>query len=43
MPKNIFANIAEDLPHECVEILVQGKGVKVERIVSQGQCSSASE
>lgn len=36
---HLFQNIPADLPDELVEILAQGSGVRIERIVSRGHCS----
>lgn len=36
---NIFASIPAHLPDELFEILIQHKGVKIERIVSRGHAS----
>jgi len=40
-PANLFTDVPESLPSEMVEILVQSKHVRIERIVSTGQCSPA--
>lgn len=40
-PANLFTDVPESLPSELVDILVQGKHVRIERIVSTGQCSPA--
>lgn len=34
--QNIYQNIPVDLPEELFEVLAEGKGVKIERIVSRG-------
>ncbi|MFT5130887.1 MAG: cupin 2 domain-containing protein [Rhodothermales bacterium] len=39
---NIFENIPADLPEELFELLGQGDGLRIERIVSKGHCSPAS-
>ncbi len=36
---NLFKDIPEDLPKELSEILASSKTVRIERIVSRGQCS----
>ncbi len=36
---NLFAGIPEQLPHELFEQLHTGRGVRIERIVSQGHTS----
>jgi cupin 2 domain-containing protein len=38
---NIFARISSDLPEELVETLLDAKGIRIEKIVSQGHASSA--
>ena len=38
-PANLLVDVPTSLPSELVEILVQSKQVRVERIVSTGQCS----
>lgn len=38
---NLLADVPTSLPSEMIEILVQSKHVRVERIVSTGQCSPA--
>ncbi|MFC3282492.1 cupin domain-containing protein [Litchfieldella rifensis] len=40
--KNLFASIPKDLEQEFFETVVQGEGIKVERIVSRGHRSPAS-
>lgn len=37
--ENIFGRIPAQLPAEAVEMLAQGGGTRIERIVSKGQCS----
>lgn len=37
---NLFENIPETLPDELIEILSLSENVRIERIVSQGQCSA---
>lgn len=39
MLTNLFALIPADLPAELTEVLLTGKGLRVERIVSRGHCS----
>lgn len=39
---NIFESIPENLDDEVVDLLVQGKKVKIERIISKGHISPAS-
>jgi cupin 2 domain-containing protein len=36
---NLFSNIPQHLPQEIVEILAGSGSVRIERIVSHGQCS----
>jgi cupin 2 domain-containing protein len=38
---NLFHDIPETLPDELIQILQQGGGVRIERIVSQGHASPA--
>ncbi len=37
--ENIFASIPENLDEESVDLLLQGKGIKIERIISKGHAS----
>lgn len=37
--KNVFQNIPEELPEELFEILQNGNGMRIERIVSRGHAS----
>jgi len=37
--RNIFAGIPADLPNELMQSLHEGKGVRIERIVSSGHAS----
>ena len=37
--KNLFHDIAKELPEEAVEVLVETSGHRIERIVSQGHAS----
>lgn len=39
---NIFKTIPQDLTEEVIDLLVQGKEVKIERIISRGQSSPES-
>ncbi|MBM4071258.1 MAG: cupin domain-containing protein [Planctomycetes bacterium] len=39
IPDNIFADLPARLPDEVVSILLQSSGLRIERIVSQGQAS----
>lgn len=39
MQPSLYRNIPADLPEELLETLVQGSGVRIERIVSRGHCS----
>lgn len=39
LKKSIFDNIPSNLPEEIIETLIDGDGVRVERIVSKGQRS----
>ncbi|NLS93733.1 MAG: cupin domain-containing protein [Planctomycetaceae bacterium] len=36
---NLFANLATDLPAELIDVLAEGKSVRIERIISTGQAS----
>lgn len=36
---NLFENIPNDAPEELITDLLSGEGVRIERIVSYGQCS----
>jgi len=36
---NVFSNIPESIDQEIVEVLQQSENVKIEKIVSKGQCS----
>lgn len=36
---NLFSNIPATLPEELTTVLLEGTGVRIERIVSQGHCS----
>jgi cupin 2 domain-containing protein len=38
-PPNIFDNIPDDLPEELFTTLCQASGIRIERILSQGQAS----
>lgn len=40
---NLFTNIPEQLPEELFETLLQTKGTRIERIVSQGHATAADE
>ncbi len=40
MDGNVFAGLPGELPEELIEVLARGNGVKVERIVSRGHCST---
>ncbi|HDL64476.1 MAG TPA: cupin domain-containing protein [Proteobacteria bacterium] len=35
MKKNLYSNIPDDLPDELIEVISEGKGVRIERIVSR--------
>lgn len=37
--RNLFANIPRELPEELVEVLAQGREVRIERIISAGHAS----
>lgn len=37
---NLFADLPADLPDELVEVLAEGRNVRIERIVSTGQASA---
>jgi cupin 2 domain-containing protein len=39
-PGNLYQHIAADLPQEITETLLAGDHLRVERIVSHGQCSA---
>src|SRR5689334_15669449 len=39
MPANLFAGLPPRLPEEVIETLLQADGLRIERIVSQGQAS----
>lgn len=39
-PENLFASIPLQLPEELIEPLLQGPGVRIERILSRGHASS---
>ena len=39
MKKNIYSDIPNDLPDELIEVISEGKGVRIERIVSRGHRS----
>jgi cupin 2 domain-containing protein len=41
MTTNLFADLPRDLPDELFTTLLQAPGVRIERIVSQGQSSPA--
>jgi cupin 2 domain-containing protein len=36
---NLLANLPSQLPEELIEVLAESKHVRIERIVSRGQCS----
>ncbi len=36
---NIFEQIPEDLPEELIEVIAEGRNVRIERIVSKGHAS----
>ncbi len=36
---NLFANLPQKLPKELIDVLVENPQVRIERIVSTGQCS----
>lgn len=36
---NLFSDIPNELPDELMSVLAEGEGVRIERIVSDGQCS----
>ena len=40
MRKNLYSDIPDDLPDELIEVISEGKGVRIERIVSRGHRSS---
>ena len=42
-PGNIFKGLPENLDEEVVEVLAQGTQVKIERIVSRGHATPASQ
>lgn len=37
--KNFFSNIPDKLPDEIIEIVFKSDSIRIERIISQGQCS----
>lgn len=39
LPDNLLAGLPSDIPEELVDVLVQGKNVRIERIVSTGHRS----
>ena len=39
VPQNIFVDIPQDKDREMIEELVQGRDLRIERIVSRGQAS----
>ncbi|WP_269541590.1 cupin domain-containing protein [Cerasicoccus fimbriatus] len=42
-PENLLANLPTSLPAELMEDLVCANGVRIERIVSTGQCSAPGD
>ncbi len=38
-PNNLFADIPENLPDELIETIHKSENIRIERIVSHGQCS----
>lgn len=36
---NLFENIPKELPEELIEVLAASENIRIERIVSKGQCS----
>lgn len=40
---NLFSNLPTELPSELIEFLVDKPGIRIERIVSQGQATAAGE
>jgi cupin 2 domain-containing protein len=40
---NLFAQLPQQLPEEVFDALLQADGLRIERIVSRGQCSAADE
>ena len=40
---NLFSNLPTELPSELIESLLEKPGVRIERIVSQGQATAAGE
>ncbi|UYM15537.1 cupin domain-containing protein [Endozoicomonas euniceicola] len=40
---NLFDNIPQSLPQELIEVLAEGKGVTIERIVSRGHVTPEAE
>ncbi|VAW67648.1 hypothetical protein MNBD_GAMMA08-3049 [hydrothermal vent metagenome] len=39
---NVFSNIPENINQEIIEVLLQSKNIKIEKIISKGQCSPAT-
>ncbi len=39
---NIFSNIPDSISQEMVEVLQQSENIKIEKIISKGQCSPAT-
>ena len=39
-PDNLFANLPVSIPEELVEVLALSTNIRIERIVSTGQCSA---
>jgi len=39
MSKNIFSHIPENIPEEIFETIISSEKIRIERIISQGQCS----
>jgi len=40
--ENIYTQMPDELPQELVDVLVESRGLRIERILSQGQCSPES-
>ena len=41
IPANLFGDLPQDIPDELFQVLVETPGIRIERIVSHGQCSPA--
>ena len=41
IPANVLGDLPQDIPDELFQVLVETPGIRIERIVSHGQCSPA--